>query len=281
MKIAEIITKSEKPVIYEKGNSFMWTDEHISKQLLDIHLNPEIDLASRKISTIRKTVKWILDSQKGKSELNILDLGCGPGLYSEIFAQEGHKVTGIDISKNSVDYAQKSAINKGFDIDYINANYLDIELESNKYDLVLLIYADLGVLPPNDRDVLLKMIHKTLKKGGVFIFDVLNDNSLEQKLTPRNWEVVKSGFWKNSPYMALSESFLYKEQKVILYQHLIIDLGDRIKTYRFWTHFFNQEELKRMLEEHGFVNTYHRNDILPKGDIWNGEHVVFTITSKQ
>ncbi|MCY1721633.1 methyltransferase domain-containing protein [Prolixibacteraceae bacterium Z1-6] len=280
MKIADILLKSEKPTIYEKGNSFMWTDEHISKQLLDIHLNPEIDLGSRKMSTIQKTANWILNLQNGKSNLEILDLGCGPGLYSEIFAKKGHRVTGVDISKNSIDYAQKTARDKGLDIEYINASYLELEFEKDKYDLIVLIYTDLGVLTPYDRNRLLKTIYKTLKKGGIFIFDVLKDNSLEQKITPKTWEVAKSGFWKNCPYVALSESFLYKEQKVILYQHLIIDCEDTIETYRFWTHFFNQEELKFMLEKHGFATINHRDDILPKGDIWNGENVIFTLASK-
>ena len=102
MKITEIISQCEKPELYKKGTSFMWTDEHISKQLLNVHLNVDIDLGSRKKSTIKKTANWILNTQKEKGKLAILDLGCGPGLYIEIFAEKGHKVTGIDISKNSI-----------------------------------------------------------------------------------------------------------------------------------------------------------------------------------
>ena len=48
MNITNIIPKIEKPKIYEKGTAFMWTDKHISKQLLNVHLNPDIDLASRR-----------------------------------------------------------------------------------------------------------------------------------------------------------------------------------------------------------------------------------------
>ena len=280
MKITDIVSKSGKPAIYEKGNSFMWTGEHISKQLLNIHLDPDIDLGSRKMSTIQKTAGWISDLLKGKSKLKILDLGCGPGLYSEIFAKKGHSVTGVDISENSIAYAQKSAREQGLDIEYINADYLEFEPEKDKFDLVLLIYTDLGVLLPHDRDILLKMIYSTMKQGGVFIFDVLKDNSIEQRVTPKNWEAVNTGFWKNSPHMVLSESFLYSEQKVILYQHLIIDSGDNTEIYRFWTHFFDQDKIKLVLDKHGFVNITHRDDILPEGDIWNGDNVIFTISFK-
>jgi len=280
MNLTDIITKFEKPPIYEKGSAFMWTDEHISKQLLETHLNPDMDLASRKMTTIIKTANWILDSQKGKGKLNILDLGCGPGLYSEIFAKNGHDVTGVDISNTSIDYAKKSAMAKKLDISYKNTNYLKLELEANQYDLVVLIYTDLMVLKPKDRKALLTLVYKVFKKGGMFVFDVLKDNNIENKIAPKTWEATNSGFWKETPYLALSESFLYKEQKVILYQHLLIDSNEQMETYRFWTHFFSQEDVSIMLASHKFIDFQFREDILPDGDKWNGENVIFTITSK-
>ena len=280
MKITDIISKIEKPKIYEKGTTFMWTDEHISKQLLNVHLNPDIDLGSRKKSTIEKTANWILDTQKEKGKLNILDLGCGPGLYTEIFAKAGHNVTGIDISKNSIEYAKKSAKDKKLDIAYLNVSYLEAELESDKYDLVVLIYTDLGVLIPKERDILLNLIYRVLKKGGTFIFDVLKDNELEKRTSPKSWEAVVSGFWKASPYIALSESFLYEPQKVILFRHIIVDSDENIETYRFWTHFFSQTDISEMLNTHNFIDIHFREDILPEGDMWNGDNVIFSVSSK-
>jgi 2-polyprenyl-3-methyl-5-hydroxy-6-metoxy-1,4-benzoquinol methylase len=280
MNILDIISKTEKPRIFEKGTAFMWTDEHISKQLLNIHLNPDIDLASRKKSTIEKTADWIMKTQKGKGKLSILDLGCGPGLYAEIFAEQGHEVTGIDISENSIKYARKSAENKKLNINYLNANYLEVDLEPSHYDLVLLIFTDLGVLTPAERDSLLEMIFRVLKKGGTFVFDILNDKQIEKKISPKTWEASKNGFWKESPYIALSESLLYREEKVILFQHVIIDTEGGFEIYRFWTHFFSEKELSKMLGTHNFIDIHFRTDILPEGDMWNGDNVIFTMASK-
>ncbi len=280
MKIPEIISCSEKPKLYKKGSSFMWTDEHISKQLLHVHLNADIDLASRKKSTIEKTAEWILETQKEKGKLNILDLGCGPGLYTEIFAGKGHKVTGVDISKHSIEYAKKSSEEKNLDITYLNASYLEVGLDEEKYDLVVLIFTDLGVLIPGEREALLKMIYRVLKKGGTFIFDVLKDKDIENKTSPKSWEASNGGFWKESPYLALSESFLYQQEKVILFQHNIIGTSGNIETYRFWTHFFTQNDVYKMLESHHFIDIHFREDILPEGDIWNGDNVIFTMASK-
>ena len=280
MNITDIVSKTVKPKIYEKGTAFMWTDKHISKQLLNIHLNPDIDLGSRKKSIIEKTANWILNTQKEKGKLAILDLGCGPGLYTEIFAEKGHKVTGIDISKNSIEYAKKSAENKKLDITYLNSSYLEVDLKSDIYDLVVLLYTDLGVLTPTERESLLEMIFRILKKGGTFIFDVLKDREIEKKTSPKTWEVSNIGFWKESPYLALSESFLYQKEKVILFQHNIVDTEENIETYRFWTHFFSQTDVKKMLDAHNFIDINFKEDILPEGDMWNGDNVIFTMTSK-
>lgn len=274
MKIHEIIKYSNKPNLYERGTSTMWTDGYISEQLLNIHLNPEVDLASRKKTTIENTAKWILE-QNQNNHLNILDLGCGPGLYAELLAKKGHNVTGVDFSKLSIDYAQKEAQNKKLDIEYINQNYLQLNFEENKFDLVILIYTDFGVLLPKERETLLTLIGKTLKPNGVFIFDVLNDKNLENKTAPRNWEAAEKGFWKYKPYLALSDSYLYTENKVILYQHTIMDNDDNVEVYRFWTHFFSHADLSEILIKFGFGHLIFHEDVLPTGDLWNGENVTF------
>ena len=274
MKIEEIINNSSKPELYKKGSSVMWTDNHISKQLLDVHLNTEIDLASRKTTTIKSTVKWILDHSDLRN-LNILDLGCGPGLYSEILAKEGHKVTGVDFSSHSIKHAKEEAEKKNLDITYIKANYLDLDLEENSFDLVILIYTDFGVLLPSERNQLLKIIKKVLKPNGIFIFDVLNDKNIESKTSPKSWEVSEQGFWKDKPYLALSDSYLYEEEKVILYQHILVDEQENIDVYRFWTHFFSHSDLSEILNVHGFSNINFYEDVLQKGDLWSGENVTF------
>jgi len=274
MKIEELIKQSTRPKLYEPGNAVMWTDEHISKKLLETHLNPEVDLASRKPETIKTTVEWVL-SNTDKPELDILDLGCGPGLYSELFAGKGHNVTGVDFSENSIKYAREEAKNKNLDIKYLNKSYIDLDLQETQFDLVLLVFTDFGPLLPDERNNLLSVIKRVLKPGGMFIFDVLNDNDIEGKLSSRNWEVSGQGFWKNEPYMALSESFLYKKEKVILYQHIVIDEQDNINYYRFWNHFFSNEDVSLILAENGFGKIGFYDNILPSGYGYSSKDVTF------
>jgi len=274
MKILDIHNLTTKPKLYEKGNAIMWTDEHISKQLLDVHLNTELDLGSRKTDSIESTISWILANIENK-QLNILDLGCGPGLYAERLTKKGHKVTGVDFSSNSIEYAKNEAEKKKLGITYLNENYLNLDIAENSFDLVMLIFTDFGPLLPNEREQLLKVIRRVLKPGGIFIFDVLNDKNIENKMSQRNWETSSQGFWKNEPYLALSDSFVYEENKVILYQHIVLDEQENISLYRFWTHFFSNQDLTKILQQSGFNNLSFHEDILQEGDLWNGDNVTF------
>jgi 2-polyprenyl-3-methyl-5-hydroxy-6-metoxy-1,4-benzoquinol methylase len=279
MDLKQLETYSKKPSLYEKGNSVMWTDEYISKQLLGIHLNPELDLASRGQQSIDSTLEFIL-KLCSRSGLNILDLGCGPGLYAERLAEAGHHVTGVDFSESSIKYASDHARIKNLDIHYVCRDYLTLDYK-DKFDVVLLVYTDFGVLIPSERDKLLAIIHKALKSGGLFIFDVINDNNLEQKFSEqKSWDVEPGGFWRDSTYLALINGFHYADEKVFLQQHIIVDQSEQIRTYRFWTHYFERADIFKILGNNGFTNIEGFDNVLPHTDIWNGDNITFYKTEK-
>ncbi len=279
MHIHDMLKLNEKPLLYEKGNSFMWTNLHISKQLLGIHLDNDTDLASRKQSVIELTVEWIL-SQVPNRSLNILDLGCGPGLYCEKLSSHGHRLTGVDLSESSINYAKSKAAELSYDIKYVNADYLRLELVPDEYDLAIMIYTDLGVLLPKERSLLLQKVYRALKPNGIFIFDIVNDKGVETKLTSHNWDVVSEGFWSPDPYMLLSNSFYYPDEKVVLYQHHIISEGNRINTYRFWTHHFSTGDIKSIVEKYSFKVLNAETNIIPAVDNWSGDNITFYTIAK-
>lgn len=256
----------------------MWTDSHISRQLLSVHLDPDTDLASRKKETIETTVEWILE-KAGKDNLNILDLGCGPGLYSTLLAQKGHQVTGVDFSQHSIDHAAKQAKENNLDIRYRCESYLKLD-DKNQYDLIILIFADFGVLTPDEQATLLSNIHQALKPGGCFLFDVMNDNGFHERINDKTWEVSEKGFWRETPYLVLSDTFSYASNKVILYQHCVID-ENGFEIYRFWTHFFSHDDLKISLSSKNFTQIQFYENVLPDSEIYNGRDVTFCTAIKE
>lgn len=250
----------------------MWDDEHISKHLLEAHLNPDIDTASRKKATIEQTVDWILDKANRKS-MNILDLGCGPGLYAEIMAARGHRVVGVDFSKRSIDYARKQAVDKNLDIEYMYQNYLELKMEK-EFDLAIMIYSGFGVLSPQERARLLVIVRRALKSSGAFIFDVLNEAILESKTFGRDWKAENAGFWSNKPYLVLLEAFHYPEEKVMLDQYIVIDDTSSYNIYYSWHHYFAPKDLKAELEKSGFIEVKYYSNVLPDDPSY-GHYITF------
>jgi SAM-dependent methyltransferase len=278
MKVHSIIEATKRPAVYSKGTAQMWVDKYISDRLLEVHLNPEIELASRNEATIEKTVRWILDKVPG-DRLEILDLGCGPGLYAEKMAVKGHTVTGMDFSANSISYARGSADCKGLGITYLHQDYLELD-DENRYDLIMMIFTDFGVLIPEERERLLKNIHRALKPGGRFLFDVLNENFPVKEAGAKNWESVEKGFWRDKPYLALTESIYYEEQQVTLSQHVIIDGSEEVDIYRFWIHTFSHGGLEGILSSHNFRDTECYDRLIPDCDMYRSEDVTFCISKK-
>ena len=274
MDIDKLQKALQKPALYEKGDQVMWTDEHISRKLLEIHLDPGQDLASRTPESIGRTVDFLLGFC-GESPVDILDLGCGPGLYLELLAGHGHRVSGMDFSQNSIDYARARAKEFKLDIEYQCQDYLKLD-EQDRFDLIIMIYMDFGVLLPEERSDLLANVFRALKPGGSFVFDVLNDLNVEQKFqAEQRWTFEKEGFWRPDPYLELSSGYPYPEAKVFMNQHLIMDADGELATYRFWTHYFNEGDVREILSVAGFESIKHHENILPASHAWSGENVTF------
>ena len=114
----------EPPEMDAAGDSVFWQDDYISKKLLDVHLDPHDDLASRKPGFMDRSAGWIGSLMPPALYPRLLDLGCGPGLYALRFAKTGYAVTGVDFSRRSVAYARDAAKTQGLAIDYICEDYL-------------------------------------------------------------------------------------------------------------------------------------------------------------
>jgi SAM-dependent methyltransferase len=274
MDLEKLQEALQKPALYVKGDQVMWTDEHISGKLLEIHLDPGQDLASRTPESIGRTVDFLLGFC-GESSRSILDLGCGPGLYLERLAGHGHMVSGMDFSQNSIDYAKARAREFRLDIEYLCQDYLKLD-DQDRFDLIIMIYTDFGVLLPDERSRLLANVLRALRPGGSFVFDVLNDRNVEQKFQEeQRWTFEKEGFWRPGPYLELTSGYPYPEAKVFMNQHLIMDAGGEFDTYRFWTHYFSHADIRKILSAAGFERIKSHENILPASHAWSGENVTF------
>ena len=239
-----------KPKLYEKTQYNIWDNDYVSKGMLQAHLDESLDSASRNIKFVNKSVNWISELFPPTKYHNLLDLGCGPGIYTERFYNRGYYVTGIDISKRSIMYAKQSAMKNNMNIDYILNSYIEYEFQKT-FDLVTLIYCDYGVLSPQERHTLLKKVYHVLSQQGVFIFDVFTPAKYYGCKEERSWEAQDNGFWSSSPHLLLHSFYCYSEQNTYLNQYVVIT-EDEICHYNVWEHAFTVQELKNDLEAVGF-----------------------------
>src|SRR5512137_2029703 len=86
--------------------------------MLREHLSQAHDAASRRSSIIDEQVEWIHRVVLNNRSSHILDLGCGPGLYSSRLAQRDHTCVGIDFGPASIAYAREIARKQQLACDY-------------------------------------------------------------------------------------------------------------------------------------------------------------------
>lgn len=180
-----------KPEAFASGEEHFWDDPHISKKMLEAHLSQEHDAASRRISTIDQTVDHLIKAGLLKPGMKLLDLGCGPGLYAQRFAEAGLEVVGLDISQNSIEYAKAAANKANMSIDYKCMNFFDMDF-NNQFDAVIQVYGELCTFSDVSLNKLLQSIKKALKKDGKFVFDV-SHSKLKKK--GKNQEQLVLQFW--------------------------------------------------------------------------------------
>jgi hypothetical protein len=65
-----------------------------------------------------------------------------------------------------------------------------------------------------------------------------------------------------------------------LYQHILLDERENTDVYRFWTHFFSHSDLEKLLVTNGFAKFNFHENVLPEGDLWNGDNVTFIVAEK-
>jgi len=117
----------------------------------------------------------------------VLDLACGKGRHARYLADQGYDVTGLDISGQSISYAQQ------FEHERLHFYQHDMRLpfRINYYDAVVNFFTSFGYFE-TDRDHLrsLQNIAKGLKPGGLFLLDYFNSEVVRQQVVPEEHKVI-------------------------------------------------------------------------------------------
>jgi SAM-dependent methyltransferase len=108
----------------------------------------------------------------------VLDLCCGPGRHSVAFEQRGYNVTGVDRSPFLLGLAQSRASEAGVVVEWVNDDMRHFRRES-AFDLACSLFTSFGYFEREEDDLLvLRNVHDSLTRGGVFVMELLGKERL-------------------------------------------------------------------------------------------------------
>ncbi len=131
----------------------------------------------------KREVNFLIKYLRLKKSIEILDLACGHGRHSNLLAEHGYRITGIDITKGFLDIAQKDAEKNGVKVNYIKQDMRKISFK-NKFDRVLLLFTAFGYFDDKTNLKVLRNIARTLKPTGLLCFDTFNRDALLKNYLP-------------------------------------------------------------------------------------------------
>lgn len=130
-------------------------------------------------------IKSAISSLKGKT---VLDLGCGNGQFAKYCLDNGAlKIIAVDISMNMIEQANKE--NKHDRIEYICSPIEDLELENQKFDLII---SSLMAHYIENYAELIEKVASLLSTNGEFIFSTEHPIVTARKEMD-NWIIDESG----------------------------------------------------------------------------------------
>jgi 2-polyprenyl-3-methyl-5-hydroxy-6-metoxy-1,4-benzoquinol methylase len=95
VNLLDIVARNPAPEPWAEGEGIPWSDPDFSRRMLKGHLTEAHDRASPRSERIGRHV-WIHEVILSSQPSRVLDIACGPGLYSSRLARLGHECTGID-----------------------------------------------------------------------------------------------------------------------------------------------------------------------------------------
>ena len=193
----------------------------------------------------------------GVREGLVLELGCGTGNMTEILAQSGYDMIGVDNAEEMLEIAIEKRMKSGLDILYLQQDMREFELYGTVKAIVSVCDSVNYILEEEELEEVFRLVNNYLDPGGVFIFDfntvykyreILGDQTIAE-----NREEC-SFIWDN---------YYYEEERINEYELSLFIREGASELYRKYqeTHFqkaYDLETMKRLITQSGleYITAY-------------------------
>jgi SAM-dependent methyltransferase len=250
MNLRDILNRDMDLQPWAEGERVPWDEPAFSERVLKEHLAQENDAASRPAARIKKHVAWIHRQLLGGKPARILDLGCGPGLYTSRFAKLGHTCSGIDFAPAPIEYAIQHAPS--------GCSYQFADIRSAEYggdyDLIIFIFGAFNLFRPADARLILQKSLTALKPGGLLLVEASSLDAVDQiGNQPAMWYSADQALFSDKPHLCLMETFWDDENSVATERFFIIDAATgQVTRHAASTQAYQEEQIESILIETGF-----------------------------
>ncbi|MCE9784859.1 class I SAM-dependent methyltransferase [Shewanella algae] len=279
MNINKLISQHLPIRLLPNESKIPWNDADFSQRMLENHLSQEHDWASRKLAVIERQVDWLCSQLAPGAQ--VLDLGCGPGFYTQLLAKRGFCCTGVDFSPASITYAQQQAQAAGLDIDY---QLLDVRSyrPTKKFDFIMMTFGELNVFSAADAKSLLKDCANWLTPNGKLLVEVHSfDEVKRQGQTEPSWQRHSQGLFLDAPHLLLTEHAWDEALQTSSTLFWVIEENGKVTRFGSRMQAWQDGEYLQLLNECGF-NKIQRIDtaVWPSSNTFEGKLYTLMACSK-
>ncbi len=186
---------------------------------------------------------FVLKQLKLKRDAALLDLCCGPGRHSVVFAKKGLNVTGYDFSTEYLAEAAASAKKAKVPLRLVRGDMRRLKF-SGQFDAAVNLFTSFGYFQRFLDDIkTLKGVARALKPGGLFLIDLIHGDYARKNLHQRYW--YDMGEFYHLEDVTLTDDGTYNTWTRIWKK------GGKTQKRTFFSRFYGKERLSCALNKAG------------------------------
>ena len=253
MKLSDLSRRALPPAPWSEGDNIPWHEPACSERMLDAHLSQAHDRASRRSATIDEQVAWICDALLPAAAARVLDLACGPGLYTSRLAARGHTCHGIDFAPAAVRYARETAAEQQLSATYELADLRRADFGGG-HDLAMMLFGQINVFRRAEAAAIIARAFDALAPGGRLLLEPQRAASLEAEAgAPPGWTYEDGGLFSTRPHLLLTEQFWDARQHTLTRRFFVVDAATAVVTPCAMSAVaYEEAELQSVLQGAGF-----------------------------